>query len=754
MANKMIIVESKAKTQSIGKIVGKDYKVTHCLGHIYDLPQKELGIDVDHNFKPNFRIVPGKSKLVRELKDQAKDVEEVILATDPDREGESIAWHLARLFPKKKIKRMTFNEITTKAIKEALDNLKDIDMRLVEAQQARRVLDRLVGYKISPLLWKNLNNSRLSAGRVQSVALRMICEREREIEAFVPKEYWNIAGIFKQQADKAEDFESEFFGTVNEEIEIPNEEEAKKLVEILDKASYKVRSVMKRTESRRPFPPFTTSTLQQEAARRLRFSASKTMAIAQQLYEGIELGSEGTVGLITYMRTDSVRVASDAVTEAREYIKDRLGSDYLPSRPPVYKSKKAAQDAHEAIRCTSVFREPKNIKEHLSRDQHRLYKLIWARFVASQVQPARVDVTRAEIVGDDNYLFRASGSIVKFDGFMKVYSFKKNGNSNEKDKLLPDLKEGEPLSLQKLLPDQHFTKPPPRFTEASLVKELEDRGIGRPSTYVPTIETLKKRDYVKLIKRSFQPTKWGFIVNDLLKKNFNGIVDYEFTARMEDDLDKIESGGARWQKIIEDFYEPFVEDLSKASKNMKFEEKTEEKCPRCESDLVVKTGRYGLFLGCSDYPKCTFTKPYSKMGEDVGKEPEKKDPPKPAGEKCDKCGAEMVIRRGRYGPFIACSAYPKCKNKKPYVGDVDCPREECDGKVVIRRTKRGRTFYGCSKYPDCDFVSWQAPIEDIKCPKCGSFMIRAKVEGENVQKCARESCGNIVQLEEQSTDSE
>ncbi len=742
---KMIIVESKAKTKSIGKIVGPGYKVMHCLGHIYDLPAKELGIDVDKNFKPIYKAVPGKSKLIKQLKDAAKDVDEIILATDPDREGESIAWHLERLFPNKKTYRMTFNEITSKAIKEALNNIKEIDMRLVDAQQARRVLDRLVGYKISPLLWRNLNNSHLSAGRVQSVALRMVCEREREVEKFVAREYWTITGIFDRTVEGKETIESEYTGIDGEALDIPNETNANELKDILEKCTYVVKDVHKKKERRRPYAPFITSSLQQEAAGKLRFSASKTMSIAQQLYEGIELGSAGVVGLITYMRTDSVRISDDAKVEAKEYIARKFGKEYVPEKPHVFKSKKGAQDAHEAIRPTSVLNEPKEIQGYLSKDQHKLYKLIWARFVASQMETALVAVTRIDIAGDDKYMFRTSGSVIQFDGYLRVYNFKAKENGKNKKPELPDIGKGEDMILTGVTPIQHFTKPPPRYSEASLVRELEERGIGRPSTYVPTIETLKKRDYVRLEKRAFKPTKWGFIVNDLLGRNFDEIVDYEFTARMENDLDRVEAGDIQWQSIVDSFYGPFAEKLKKASKTMKYEEKTDEKCEKCKADMLVKTGKYGLFLGCSNYPDCTFTKPYGDTGSGS---PHEKKPPVPTGEMCDKCGKEMVIRTGRYGMFMACSGYPKCKNKKPYIGDIDCPNEKCDGKLVIRRTKKGRMFYGCSKYPDCDFVSWQAPIQGEKCPVCGSFMKRAKHEGENVKMCARESCGKVISYDD------
>lgn len=757
MAKKMIIVESKAKTRSIGKIVGDDYIVRYCLGHIYDLPDKELGIDIKNGFKPQYKVVAGKEKLIKELRKEAGEVGEVILATDPDREGESIAWHLSRLFPGKKTSRMAFNEITAKAIREALVNLREIDQKLVDAQQARRVLDRLVGYKLSPLLWKVLNNSKLSAGRVQSVALRLICEREREIEKFKPEEYWTIDGLFGRLSAGKESFQAGFVGTVEEEIKITNEAQAKQLLAALEKCAYSVYSVGKKTEKRRPLPPFITSSLQQEASRRLNFSASKTMVIAQQLYEGIEIGAEGTVGLITYMRTDSVRVASDAAAEAADYIRERIGKNYIPERPNVYKSRAGSQDAHEAIRPTSVNLEPKNLVNHLSKDQHKLYKLIWARFVASQMAPATVDVTRFDIAGDAKYLFRATGTVIVFDGYLKVYSFKSKSDGkddkNGADEVpLPELSKDEKLNLEELDPKQHFTKPPSRYTEASLVRELEERGIGRPSTYVPIIETLKKRDYARIEKRSFKPTKWGLIVSDLLTKNFSNIVDYNFTARMEEELDDVEAGKKEWDKLVEEFFTPFSADLEKAGREMKYEEKVDEKCPECGNDMQLKPGKFGLFIGCTNYPTCKFTKPYEK-GEDSG-DGAARPKAAPSGQKCEKCGSEMVIRQGKFGKFLACSGYPKCKNIKPYIADFNCPREGCDGKLVPRRTKKRRTFYGCSKYPECGFVSWSAPVEGENCPDCKGLLVHTKIKGENVKKCLNEKCGKVIPTEEGGDTSE
>jgi DNA topoisomerase-1 len=747
----MIIVESKAKVSSIGKIVGDQYSLHYCLGHIYDLPEKELGIDIKKDFKPRYVQVRGKGKLISSLKKSGESFDKIILATDPDREGESIAWHLSRLFDKKEIRRMRFNEITEKAIKEALNSTTEIDMRLVNAQQARRVLDRLVGYKISPLLWKFLKGG-LSAGRVQSVAVRLICDREKEIEAFVPDESWSLTGDFTREQGPGL-IQAQFHGKREGEIKVENEEQAKTFEAELRGLSYIVDTVATRREKRRPPAPFITSSLQQDSARRLNFSASKTMTIAQQLYEGVEIGNEGVVGLITYMRTDSTRVSSYAQEQAVEYITEKLGADYVPSKPNVFKTKASAkasvQDAHEAVRPTSVYYEPKMMKEKLSRDQYRLYELIWNRFLASQIRSALVDVTRIDIAGGD-YIFRASGSVLIFDGWQRVIKTMKDAVENDADtenkgeQKLPQVTEGEPVNMEDLILKQHFTKPPPRFSEASLVRVLEEKGIGRPSTFVPTIETLKKRGYVTVEKRSFTPTKWGFIVTELLSKNFKDIVDDEFTARMEDNLDKVEEGEIEWQKVVGDFYETFVKELDKAEHNMKYEEETDVKCKECDSNMVIKAGRYGLFLGCSKYPDCTYTEPFDPIsGRSKGAT--KKAEPVPTGEFCDKCGSEFLIREGRYGKFMACSGYPKCRNIKPYIGDFDCPKDGCDGKVVKKITKKRKTIYGCSKYPDCDYVSWYPPLEDEKCPNCGTFFTRASVKGKIMKKCAKESCGAMVE---------
>lgn len=750
----MIIVESKAKVQSIGKIVGEDYQLYYCLGHIYDLPEKDLGIDIKSNFKPKYVQVRGKSKLISELKSGGKNFETIILATDPDREGESIAWHLARLFPNKKILRMRFNEITEKGIKDSLGNLTDIDMRLVNAQQARRVLDRLVGYKISPLLWKFLKGG-LSAGRVQSVAVRMICDRDKEIKEFKPEEWWSLIGEFLKDANaETIPVKAAFYGTKQGEIKIKNEEEARKYESELRGLKYVVDSVATRNEKRRPNPPFITSTLQQDAARRLNYSASKTMTIAQQLYEGVEIGGEGVVGLITYMRTDSPRVSTYAQDLALEFIRGHFGKDYAPAKANVYSPKKKnkadVQDAHEAIRPTYVDKLPQDVKQYLSRDQFRLYELVWNRFIASQMTPAQFAVTSVNILGGE-YVFRASGTVVLFDGFQKVYKTLKENNSEngdgesngEKEQKLPQMAENEPMNLNELDPKQHFTKPPPRYTEASLVRVLEEKGIGRPSTYVPTIETIKKRGYVEMDKRAFMPTKWGIIVTELLSKNFTDIVDEEFTARMEENLDEVEQGKVEWQNVIGDFYETFVKALDKAETNMKYEEKTDVACKECESPLVIKKGRYGLFLGCSRYPECSYTEPFDPI---TGKAAETKPraQPQPSKEVCSKCGSAMVIREGRYGKFLACSGYPKCRNIVPYIGNFACPKPGCDGKIVKKTTKRRKPIYGCSKYPECDFVSWYPPLEE-NCPKCGTFLTRIGSRGQTQKKCANQACGHVVE---------
>ncbi|MEW5945009.1 MAG: type I DNA topoisomerase [bacterium] len=750
----MIIVESKAKTASIGKIVGKGYLVESCLGHVFDLPTNTLGVDIGSGFAPTYVQVKGKGKVVSQLKREAQGVDSVIIATDPDREGESIAWHLARLFPKKKIHRMRFNEITAKAVKEALANLTGIDERLVNAQQARRVLDRLVGYKLSPLLWSVLKKRGLSAGRVQSVALKLICDREREIGNFTPVEYWDIAGVFAPVGGK-ETFKARFLGTGPRDADksgdgaeketgkfkLKNREEAEGHLNELARHAYRVEKVTKKTESRRPFPPFTTSTLQQDAARRLRYTAAHTMSLAQQLYEGLDLGGEGVVGLITYMRTDSTRVSGEAAAEARKFILGRFGKKYLPDRTPVYRRKSASpvQDAHEAIRPTSVFREPDALERRLSKEQRDLYALIWRRFVASQMNPAVTEVTTADI-RNGNALFRASGTRVLFDGFSSVYrALKENGEEEEETKL-PELRDGMPLRLEEIGAARHFTKPPPRYTEASLIRVLEEKGIGRPSTYVPTIETIRKRRYVEMKNRAFVPSTTGKAVTSLLSENFRDIMDYDFTARMEDELDKVESGEQPWVSVVGNFYDAFSREMAAALGKMG----TGSDCELCGGKMVMKQGRFGFFFGCSNYPECRNTKPVDTPGRfDELKAEIKRAAPQPTDKKCEKCGKPLVLREGRSGKFLACTGYPGCRFTRPYIGDFRCPNKGCDGMITKKLTKKRRAIYGCTRYPNCDFISWYPPVEET-CPKCGTFLIRKKTKTRLVFQCASPECGSVA----------
>ncbi|MEW6200769.1 MAG: type I DNA topoisomerase [bacterium] len=785
----MIIVESKAKTQSIGKIVGDDYLVLSSLGHIYDLPENNLGVDIKNGFRPRYLPLKEKKKLIQELQAEGKKFKTIILATDPDREGESIAWHLKNLFPEKRIYRMRFNEITKKAVLEALKNLTDIDQQLVDAQQARRILDRLVGYKISPLLRRGF-----SAGRVQSVALRLICEREKEVMEFMPKEYWKITALFGRLKTD-ETFKANFIGIDEKEIELINESDAEHYRQKLEKHEYHVEKITRREETRRPYPPYTTSTLQQDASRRLGFSPARTMTVAQQLYEGINIGAEGIVGLITYMRTDSVRVSEEAQQQARSLIEMKFGAEYLPSSPPKYMKKgTATQDAHEAVRPTDANREPSLVEKFLSPEQQKLYTLIWNRFIASQMKPAVVEAIRVDII-NGSALFRATDTKTLFDGFTRVYTITSEAEEEEKSETLPDLIEGEPLRLCSLDPSQHFTKPPPRYNEGSLIRALEEKGIGRPSTYVPTIETLKKRQYVKLNKRTLFPTEWGINVTKLLIENFEDIMDYDFTARMESTLDEVEEGKTTWEKVVENFYETFSQELDhvirkldakceKCGSQMTLKEgrygifyacanyphckntkafkgigaaedldengnrlapkPTDEKCEKCGAPMLLREGRYGAFLACSAYPKCKNTKPHPEAAADNNLNNKVKRPaPKPTDKKCKKCGAPMLLREGRYGTFLACSAYPKCRNAFPYIGEFACPRKGCDGRIVKKIAKNRRSVYGCTRYPDCNFATWFAPLED-KCPHCGTFLIRKKVKGKYVLLCASDECGREV----------
>jgi DNA topoisomerase I len=697
---KLVIVESPAKARTIGRYLGRGYTVKASMGHIRDLPKSTLGVNVDADFEPKYLIPRDKSKIVKELKASVQAAKEIYLATDPDREGEAIAWHLieATDAQEKTLKRVIFHEITPSAVSAAIENPREIDMDLVDAQQARRILDRLVGYGVSPLLWKKVKRG-LSAGRVQSAALRIVSEREREIEEFVPVEYWSLdadlAKITGKKPTKADQFRASILRINGKKAELATGDEAHAVVQALDGATWKIASVQRRQSRRNPTAPFTTSTLQQEASRKLGYSVRRTMQLAQELYEGVDLGAEGTQGLITYMRTDSVNISSSVQHQARDVIADMFGPEFVPEKPPFYRTKsKGAQEAHEAIRPTDPSRSPMTIKARLSGPQFKLYNLIWQRFMASQMAPARLDNTRVDInagsrsevdAGKTPYIFRATGSIITFKGWMAVYQMGRDeGDTDELDKgALPELEEGEFLDLIKLLPEQHFTQPPPRFTEATLVKALEEQGIGRPSTYVPTIATLQARNYVTVEEKKLVPTELGFVVNDLLVEHFPNIFDVGFTSQMESELDDIASGDRQWVPTLRQFYGPFTESLKTA-------EKTMEKV---------------------------------KIRDE------------PTDEVCEKCGAPMVIKLGRFGKFMACSAFPECRNSKPLLTriGVECPTCH-QGEVVERRSKKGRKFYGCERYPECDFVSWNKPISQ-PCPECGGVLVEVGGRGAKV-KCS------------------
>jgi DNA topoisomerase-1 len=681
MEKKVIIVESPAKTKTLKSFLKDGFKITASMGHIRDLPQRALGVDIDDGFTPKFIIIPKKKAVVEKLKEETKDADVVYLASDPDREGEAIAWHLAHVLKLKNPLRIEFNEITRDAVLEGLKHPRPIDMNRVYSQHARRILDRIVGYKLSPLLWDKLGFKTLSAGRVQSVALRLICEREREIQAFVPEEYWTITARLTSQREYFP-FDAILITRNGEKISIKNEEEANKILQELEGAEYRVKSIKKQERKRNPPPPFITSTLQQEASNRLGFTPARTMRIAQQLYEGIEI-DEGTVGLITYMRTDSVRIAESALAEAREFLKQNFGEEFLPPTPRRFKVKESAQDAHEAIRPTSVFRTPEKLARYLNSDQLKLYTLIWRRFLASQMKEAIVDHTTVDISAKD-FIFRATGSVVKFPGFLIIYEDKKE------EIALPELFEGEILDLIELIPAQHFTQPPPRYNDASLVKALEQKGIGRPSTYAVIIQTLLDRNYVVRENRQLIPTEMGFKVNDLLVEHFPDIVDVSFTAKMEEELDDIERGLLRWDFVLEKFYDSFSKTLKQAFKVIEKEEKKEEKLE----------------------------------------------------EKCPLCGAPLVLKYGRYGQFISCSNFPQCRYKRSITSSlgIKCPMEGCDGEIVERRTKKGKLFYGCSNYPKCKFASWLKPTNHT-CPKCSFILGEKMAKGEVVRLvCLREGC--------------
>ena len=740
----LVIVESPAKSKTIKKILGNDYIIEASYGHIRDLPPKGLGFDIENNFKPTFAVIPEKQKVVDTLNKIAKSADKIYLASDPDREGEAIAWHVKEVLkvPEDKIFRIEFNEITPKAIKEAVQNFRQIDMLKVKAQQTRQILDRLVGFKISPILWEKLRNYRLSAGRVQSVALRMIVEREEEIEAFVPVEYWTIGAMLSKNGY---DFEAELSKYKDKKTEIKNKEEADKILEDLKDAQYKVSKITPRDTKRNPQAPFITSTLQREASSKLGFGVSKTMQVAQKLYEGIELGSDGAVGLITYMRTDSVRISDDAKLSAKEYILNNFGENYYPKTPNDYNKgkKKNVQDAHEAIRPSYIERTPESIKKYLTNEQYRLYKLIWTRFMASQMEAARIKNLSVDIEAN-GYIFKTGSSKVDFDGFLKVYEDDKEENPLK----IPELKEGEILEFKKLISEQHFTQPPARFSEASLVKQLEEYGIGRPSTYAPIITKIQQRGYVEKLDKALKPTLLGRTVSKQLCEYFKDIMNYEFTADMELKLDEIAEDKADPVKILKDFYSPFEKTVEDAKNNMgRVVIESDKICPNCGKKMVVKTSRFGKqFLGCSGYPECKTMMSLDGELPKSNAEEEKTD------YKCEKCGSETVIKTGPYGKYYQC-LNDNCKARKAIVisSGVKCPKcqkEGRDGELIQRRSRYGKTFFGCSKYPDCDYAVWNEPVNE-KCPVCGELLVKKFLKSGNKIACSSKTCKYSRPLEEE-----
>ena len=794
MAKALVIVESPAKAKTINKYLGKDFIVKASLGHIKDLPKRDLAVDVERGFEPRYEVIEGKKKLVAELKQTARKVKDVYLAADPDREGEAICSHLQEELSEKKngprIYRVMFNEITKKAVAKAFEKPGQVNVNLVDAQQARRVLDRLVGYKISPLLWDKVRRG-LSAGRVQTVALRVIVEREREIRAFIAKEYWTIDADLA--AKKPPALTARLARINGQTAEIGSTEAANGVVKSLEDAAYTVQSVSTREKRRFPVAPFITSTLQQESSRKLRFSVKRTMMLAQRLYEGVEVGKD-TVGLITYMRTDSTRVSDDAVRDVRDFIGERYGREVLPDSANFYKSKKGAQDAHEAVRPTSMAYAPEVVDKYLQEDERKVYRLIWNRFVASQMMPALYDQTTIDVSAKgnngDDYLFRATGSVLKFEGFLKVYKEGKDqiDEEDEEEKhRLPLVTEGERLRFKAIRPEQHFTEPPPRYNEATLVKRLEADGVGRPSTYASIISTIQEREYVKKDGGRFTPTELGMVVTDLLLESFDDIFDVTYTARMEEELDEIEEGKIDWRVAMQEFYERFDKDLKHAEEHMtnikRMEKPTDLICEKCGKPLVIKWGKHGSFIACTGYPDCTYTRELTVDLPDVDKADlseqgeeeycencgrpmvlkkgrfgtffactgypdckttkqiggQQKKPDQKLDEICPQCGNHLVLKTGRFGEFTACSNYPTCKYVKQKTIGVKCP--ECDeGEVVERRSKRGKTFYGCNRWPGCNFVAWGKPVPE-KCPQCGSpYMIEKWLKAGTVWQCPNAEC--------------
>ncbi len=735
----LVIVESPSKADTISAYLGSNYKVISSKGHIRDLPKSMLGIDMDNDFEPHYINIRGRGDLIKEIKKEAKAAKKVFLATDPDREGEAISWHLATVLgiPPEKALRASFNELTKSAVKYAIKNPRKIDMNVVNAQQARRILDRILGYKLSPFLWETVKSG-LSAGRVQSVATRLVVERENEIRSFVPQEYWTIDASL---SDGQNTFAVRFNGNKDGKIKLESSDDVLRVVDSVEGKSFTVSSVKHAQRQKLPAPPFTTSTMQQEASRKLGFRTEVIMKVAQELYEGVNVGSEngGVQGLITYMRTDSLRISAEAQEAAREFIGERYGDDYLTETPRQYKTKKGAQDAHEAIRPSKVGLEPRKIKKYLTANQYKLYKLIWERFVASQMQSALLDTVSVDLDSAD-YRFRTSGYTVKFQGYMALYEESEDSQKSDDDEIknlrLPDLNEGQILECNGLTPLQHFTEPLPRYNEASLIKTFEELGIARPSTYTPIITTIISRNYVIRDGKQLAPTELGEITTDLMKKHFSDIVDYKFTADMEEQLDEIEDGEIEMNKVIGDFWDGFSQELSAAEaiadeiKVVLPVEETDIICEKCGARMIVKNGRYGKFAACPNYPSCRNTKPLTPVEDEA-------DKVDPTDMKCEKCGSDMVLRNGRFGQFYACVRYPECKFIKQKNKEIDVPCPKCGSPVVVKRGKKS-TFYSCSRYPECDFSSWDVPTNE-KCPKCGEILFKKK--GKDLLLCKSEKCG-------------
>ncbi len=748
MAN-LVIMESPSKAATVKGYLGSNYKVIASVGHVRDLPKSTLGVDIDNGFEAHYINIRGKGDIIKEIKKEAKNANKIYLATDPDREGEAISWHLASILeiPIEKTMRVTFNEVTKNVVKAAIKNPRNIDMNLVDAQQARRILDRIVGYKISPLLWKNVKNG-LSAGRTQSVAARIVCEREEEIRSFVPVEYWNIDAILI--SDDGKPFAVHFFGDRNGRIEIGCEAEANKILSAIDGKQFSVSSIKRSTRHKLPSPPFTTSTLQQDGYRKLGFQSQRVMRVAQELYEGINVGQEngGVQGLITYMRTDSLRISSEAQEAARAYISEKFGESYNTKEPRQYKSKSGIQDAHEAIRPSRVDLDPKKIKSYLSNDQYKLYKLIWDRFVASQMESATLATLSVE-TECSGYIFRTGGYTVTFQGYMAVYD--DTGDTNEdpteqKNAKIPELKESQLLDCDRIDPTKHFTEPPPRYNEGSLVKFLEEKGIGRPSTFSTIVTTIIQRNYVKRDGKSLVPTPLGELTTKLMCENFSDVVDYKFTAEMEDDLDAIEKDEKSLMDVLREFWSDFSRELSVAEEklgNIEIEvpvEETDIICDKCGSRMIVKNGRFGKFAACPNYPRCRNTKPLTENKPQIeeNEEQAEKKQPEIADFKCEKCGGDMVLRTGRYGSFYACANYPACKFTKQKTRNIDVPCPECGAKIVVRYSRSRTAFYGCERYPECNFSSWDMPVAE-KCPDCGKTLYHKKGKPQLV--CHDEKCG-------------